>query len=84
MSEPSWSWTSQKELPSRRGAHMPLLEEILQELERLGWETAATTSAFRWRSKSRSPTRSVTATDWTNRSVYMSNAKSAPNDSGCE
>lgn len=38
MSEPGWSWTSRKELPSRRGAHIPLLEEILQELERLGWD----------------------------------------------
>ncbi len=38
MSEPSWSWTSRKELPSRSGAHIPLLEEILQELERLGWD----------------------------------------------
>ena len=38
MSEPSWSWTSRKELPSRRDAHIPLLEEILQELERLGWD----------------------------------------------
>lgn len=38
MSEPSWSWTSRKELPSRRGAHIPLLEEILRELERLGWD----------------------------------------------
>ena len=38
MSEPSWNWTSRKELPSRKGAHLPLLEEILQELERLGWD----------------------------------------------
>jgi serine/threonine-protein kinase RsbW len=38
MSEPSWSWTSRKELPSRSGAHIPLLEEILRELERLGWD----------------------------------------------
>jgi serine/threonine-protein kinase RsbW len=38
MSQPSWSWTSRKELPSRRGAHIPLLEEILRELERLGWD----------------------------------------------
>lgn len=37
MSEPCWSWTSRKELPSRKGAHLPHLEEILQELERLGW-----------------------------------------------
>ena len=38
MSESSWSWTLQKPLPSRRDAHIPLLEEILQELERLGWD----------------------------------------------
>ena len=38
MSEPGWSWISRKELPSRRGAHIPLLEEILRELERLGWD----------------------------------------------
>jgi serine/threonine-protein kinase RsbW len=38
MSEPSWSWTSRIELPSRKGAHLPHLEEILQELERLGWD----------------------------------------------
>jgi serine/threonine-protein kinase RsbW len=38
MSEPCWSWTSRKELPSRKGAHLPHLEEILQELERLGWD----------------------------------------------
>jgi len=38
MSEPCWSWTSRKELHSRSGAHIPLLEEILRELERLGWD----------------------------------------------
>jgi serine/threonine-protein kinase RsbW len=38
MLEPCWSWTSRKELPSRRGAHRTHLEEILQELEQLGWE----------------------------------------------
>jgi serine/threonine-protein kinase RsbW len=38
MSESSWSWTLRKPLPSRRDAHIPLLEEILQELERLGWD----------------------------------------------
>ncbi|HEX5472009.1 MAG TPA: ATP-binding protein [Lacipirellulaceae bacterium] len=37
MSETCWSWTSKKELPSRSGAHLPYLEEILRELERLGW-----------------------------------------------
>jgi serine/threonine-protein kinase RsbW len=38
MSEPSWSWTLRRELASRPGAHIPLLEEILRELERLGWD----------------------------------------------
>jgi serine/threonine-protein kinase RsbW len=38
MSEHRWSWTSEKKLPSRKGAHIPLLEEILLELERLGWQ----------------------------------------------
>jgi serine/threonine-protein kinase RsbW len=38
MSEPCWSWTSRKELPSRKGAHLAHLEEILQQLERLGWD----------------------------------------------
>jgi len=38
MSESSWSWTSRKELPSRKGAHQEHLAEILRELERLGWD----------------------------------------------
>jgi serine/threonine-protein kinase RsbW len=38
MSEHRWSWTSKKELPSLRNAHLPLMEEILQELVRQGWE----------------------------------------------
>jgi serine/threonine-protein kinase RsbW len=37
MSDISWSWTSRIKLPSRGGAHIPHLEEILRELERLGW-----------------------------------------------
>ncbi|MFO0788129.1 MAG: ATP-binding protein [Pirellulales bacterium] len=37
MSEHRWTWTSDRKLPSRKGAHLDLLEEILQELERLGW-----------------------------------------------
>jgi serine/threonine-protein kinase RsbW len=37
MSEHRWSWTSTKELSSQRNAHLPLMEEILQELEREGW-----------------------------------------------
>ena len=37
MSEHRWSWTSEIKLPSRKGAHIALLEDILLELERLGW-----------------------------------------------
>jgi serine/threonine-protein kinase RsbW len=37
MSEHRWHWTSEKKLPSRRDAHIPLMEDILQTLERLGW-----------------------------------------------
>jgi serine/threonine-protein kinase RsbW len=38
MSEHRWSWTSKKELPSLQNAHLPLMEEILQELVQQGWE----------------------------------------------
>jgi len=37
MSEHRWNWSAEKRLPSTKGAHIPLMEEILQELERLGW-----------------------------------------------
>jgi serine/threonine-protein kinase RsbW len=37
MSEHGWTWTSTKELPSKRNAHIPVMEEILEELEREGW-----------------------------------------------
>src|SRR5689334_24823278 len=37
MSGHRWSWTSTKELPSQRNAHLPLMEEILTELESRGW-----------------------------------------------
>lgn len=37
MSEHLWSWTSRKTLPSHSGAHLPHLQEILEELEGLGW-----------------------------------------------
>ncbi|MEM6799063.1 MAG: ATP-binding protein, partial [Planctomycetota bacterium] len=33
-----WVWTIETTLPSRRGAHLPLMEEILQQLSGLGWE----------------------------------------------
>jgi serine/threonine-protein kinase RsbW len=38
MSDQSWSWTSKTSLPSRRGAHYALMEEILEALKGLGWE----------------------------------------------
>ena len=38
MSEHLWSWTSQKRLLSRKGAHVPHMEEILLQLELLGWD----------------------------------------------
>ena len=38
MSEHRWNWTSHQQLPSRKGAHLSLMEEILRELERLGWD----------------------------------------------
>jgi serine/threonine-protein kinase RsbW len=38
MSDHSWSWTSKTSLPSRRGAHYALMEEILQALQKLGWD----------------------------------------------
>ena len=38
MPDHAWTWTSRKELPSRCGAHLPCLEEILAALTKLGWE----------------------------------------------
>jgi serine/threonine-protein kinase RsbW len=38
MSDHRWSWTAVRSLPSRSGAHVPLAEEILDELKRLGWD----------------------------------------------
>jgi serine/threonine-protein kinase RsbW len=37
MSGHRWSWTSETKLQSRKDAHVPYLREILQELEKLGW-----------------------------------------------
>ncbi|MEM6329437.1 MAG: ATP-binding protein [Planctomycetota bacterium] len=37
MSE-QWAWTVETTLPSRRGAHLPLMDEILQHLGELGWD----------------------------------------------
>lgn len=33
-----WEWTTETTFDSRLGAHLPLLEEILSELEKRGWE----------------------------------------------
>ena len=38
MSEHVWSWTAQTKLPSRRGAHMPCMQKILDTLKDLGWD----------------------------------------------
>lgn len=37
MSEQCWSWISERSLPSRKGGHLPHMEEILRTLEQLGW-----------------------------------------------
>ena len=37
MSEHRWHWTLEKKLRSRKDAHVPQMQEILRELERLGW-----------------------------------------------
>jgi serine/threonine-protein kinase RsbW len=37
MSE-HWTWSAEKKLPSTKGAHIPVVEEILDQLERLGWD----------------------------------------------
>jgi serine/threonine-protein kinase RsbW len=37
MSEHSWSWTTRAVFPSRAGAHVTLMQEILNELKRAGW-----------------------------------------------
>lgn len=38
MSKHAWSWTAHKKLPSRRNAHLPVVEEILEKLKSLDWE----------------------------------------------
>jgi serine/threonine-protein kinase RsbW len=37
MSEHLWNWTTRVSLPSRKGAHLPCMEEILRQLAQLGW-----------------------------------------------
>lgn len=34
----TWHWQTERTLPSVRNAHLPLMEEILAELNTLGWE----------------------------------------------
>lgn len=38
MSEHRWNWTTRASLASRKGAHVSLIEEVLAELARQGWE----------------------------------------------
>lgn len=33
-----WVWTIEKTLESQRGAHLPVMEQVLQKLTELGWE----------------------------------------------
>jgi serine/threonine-protein kinase RsbW len=34
----AWNWTAQITLPSRCGAHLPCMQEILERLKKLGWD----------------------------------------------
>jgi len=38
MSEHGWNWTSRVTFPSHRGAHLPYVQEILDQLKCLGWD----------------------------------------------
>ncbi|MEX0643473.1 MAG: ATP-binding protein [Pirellulales bacterium] len=38
MSEHSWSWTTRTTLPSRHGAYVSCMREILERLTQCGWE----------------------------------------------
>lgn len=38
MPEQLWSWTVQTSFPSRQGAHVACVQDILQRLAQLGWE----------------------------------------------
>ena len=33
-----WDWTGEATIPSRLGAHLPFLEEVVAQLEKLGWD----------------------------------------------
>lgn len=34
----AWAWMTEATLPSKSGAHLPLMEEILDQLKQLGWD----------------------------------------------
>src|ERR687891_2827317 len=38
MSDQRWNWTTTARMPSRPNAHRPHMQQILEELKRLGWE----------------------------------------------
>jgi serine/threonine-protein kinase RsbW len=38
MAENRWSWSVETSFPSHRAAHLPVLQDILQQLQQLGWE----------------------------------------------
>jgi len=38
MSDHSWHWTDETKLPSYQGAHLECMNNILQQLTKLGWE----------------------------------------------
>ncbi len=37
MSDAKWTWTTSQKLASRLGAHIPLMDEILEQLRSLAW-----------------------------------------------
>ena len=39
MSHPGWSWTFERVIPSKAGAHRPVVEEILDRLEQEQWSS---------------------------------------------
>jgi serine/threonine-protein kinase RsbW len=38
MSEHHWSWTSRATFPSHPGAHLPHMQQMLEQLKTLGWD----------------------------------------------
>lgn len=37
MAQHNWSWTLERTLPSRRNAHLESMEQVLNQLTKLGW-----------------------------------------------